>query len=195
MATSGKKSSGARANLPGLDYMRRMGEAWQTAMMDQLSATQQAWEEAMAGNYDHKTAARLWAGAAASYYDFFLELSRGPNYSFHPAWIRLPHKLGETLPLKAAVAIDRAESQNTELEATDFTPLRGGAALKNLYDMLAPTPSGRELVVELDVDALNKQLSDLTGQQEIAGQYLSFVTGKGRGAEPPLAIVVLSVTA
>jgi len=188
MAKNQGSGSSGPSNVPGLEYLLRVGKAWQDAMTGQVDAVQTAWNEIKAGNYDHKTMGRLWADAVESYYDTLVEATRGPGYVNRPAWMYFTHKQSDPQPLERIARIDRTEALNTVLEMTDFASLQGLGALSQakLYEECAFTKSRREINIRLDVNEI------VNGRPD-KGQYMSFVFGKDRGAEPPLVIVMLRI--
>lgn len=180
------------SNPPGLEYLLRIGKAWEGALTGQTAALREAWNELKGGTYTQEKAMKIWSGLAESQFDVVTEVAKGPAYVFRPAWLYFSYKIGSKLPVEGAAKIDRTESQATNLDTTDLASMSGGSALRgtgnqSIYQTCVPTSSRREISIKLDIAEIDKQAA-------ANNQYMGFILGKDRGAEPPLVIVILRVT-
>jgi hypothetical protein len=181
------------SNPPGLEYLLRIGKAWESVVTGQTAALQQAWNEVRGGTYTQEKAMKLWSGLAESQFDVITEVAKGPAYVFRPAWLYFSYKMASKLPVEGAAKIDRTESQATNLDTTDLSSMSGGggalsgSGTNSIYLTCVPTSSRREISIKLDIGEIEKQA-------KAGHQYMGFILGKDRGAEPPLVIVILRVT-
>ena len=175
------------SNVPGMDYLTRVGKFWNDLLLRQSKASQEVWNELKAGKYKHETMYKAWAGAVEDYYELTVEAWRGPGYISRPAWLYFTFSKSSPTPLDSTARLDRTESMATNPDMTDFASLQGkGARPANgdagLYQQCEL--NGNEIRIKLDRDAV-------AGSPP--GQYISFVFGKNRGPEAPLVIVMLRI--
>lgn len=174
-------------NFPGLDYMMRVGAAWSEALVGQVNAAQEAWNDLRDGDYDLKRLGKLWATSAEGFYNAWLEAMRGPNFQERPAFLYVAYsKKAADAPnvLQRSVPLDRAQPPGTEAKGSPFVCISGGKAIDDAYQSVHFGPGMKSLEVWLKKAALDGAAP---------GQYLSFIGAQHRGMEPPLAIVTLSI--
>ena len=193
------------SNLPGMDYLVRVGNLWNNLLIKQSSEMQKAWSQIKGGTYKSQNAYSLWATAVEDYYGLAIDAGRGPGYIPRPAWLYFAYSVNpkNASVLSYTARIDRSESSATTLATTDFAALDKGSGLSflpgtsedpnSIYeqchvkgDQIEIVLAGKELAAQAASAKKNKQ--------SLKGQYISFVFGKNRGPEPPLLIVVLSIT-
>ena len=75
------------SNLPGMDYLVRVGNLWNNLLLKQSSEMQKAWSQIKGGTYKSQNAYSVWATAVEDYYGFAVDVSRGPGYIPRPAWL------------------------------------------------------------------------------------------------------------
>jgi hypothetical protein len=174
-------------NMPGFDFVSRVGRVAGIALVAQTEAANRAWADMLQGTFTLGNAVRTWARMADNYYDIVVELWRGPGYVSRPAWIYFDYlrAQGTWVPdtLKANAKMDRSRTPETEPAPTDFVGLQGKGGSSRLYKSY--DWSGNELTVSLDPGE---------AQSLEPGMYISFLFAKGRSSEAPLAIIALRVT-
>jgi hypothetical protein len=177
-----------RENLPGFDFLSRVGRTAGIALVAQTEAANRAWAEMLRGNYTLGDAMRTWSSMAENYYDVLVEFWRGPGYVTRPVWLYFDYvytrstRTGIPDTLKAPAKMDRARTPETEPAPTAFASLEGKSSSTKLYKSYDWT--GHDLVITLDTAEVQKLDS---------GLYMSFVFAKGRSSEAPLAIIALRV--
>ena len=104
-----------------------------------------------------------------------------------PVWLVVPFKKSKPDgTLEYPIALERLQPDETLAQASPFTNMRAGGLLEvqgELFSQLKVV--GRRLAVRLNPEVV---------KTVPAGEYMSFVFVASRGAQPPLAIVVLTVT-
>jgi hypothetical protein len=180
------------SNLPGMDYLVRVGNLWNNLLLKQSSEMQKAWSQIKGGTYKSQNAYSVWATAVEDYYGFAVDVSRGPGYIPRPAWLYFAYSRKQDSVLSYTARLDRSESPATVLDTTDFASLDkvpGDTFItRDIYQQCHL--NGDQIEIVLD----KKHLDSLPKKPSPDGQYISFVFGKNRGPEPPLVIVVLSIS-
>jgi hypothetical protein len=186
------------SNPPGMDYLVRVGNLWNNLLIKQSSEMQKAWSQIKGGTYQYQNAYSVWATAVEDYYGFAVDASRGPGYIPRPAWLYFAYSPKEQPTLSYTARLDRSESPATTLDKTDFASLDKGPDSR--YLLAGPLyeqchVNGDQLEIVLDAKELaNLAATAKKNKQSLNGQYISFVFGQNRGPEPPLVIVVLSIS-
>ena len=140
-------------NLPGEDYVLRIGSHVNDLYESQFATLRKLWNEAQAGKYSHASLASAWIAGVGSYYDLGVDISRGPGYTLQPSWLYLTYqkdssgtgagggtkagkagkKGGSPSTLEGAVPIDRSQPvSSTTLTGTNFASFQGGSALEGV---------------------------------------------------------------
>ena len=182
-----KKSHVAPASFPGFEYLQRVTVAWNEAMLDQARSMQGLWDSMRTGDFKLEQLAQAWVSGVESYYGVALEATR--SNSERPVWLVVPFKKSEPNgTLEYPIALERLQPDETQAEASPFTDMRAGGLLElqpkdEIFSQLKVV--GRRLAVRLNPEVV---------KTVPAGEYMSFVFVASRGAQPPLAIVVLTVT-
>jgi hypothetical protein len=201
--------------VPGIDYVQRLGMAYFTLLERQAVETDKVWQALKSGSNVVDALGRAWANAFEGYYDLAVVAWRGPGRIEQPQWVYFVHdpndaddKETERAPrLRRDVPLEMQQAAGTEVEGSDFVLLQNDAEPAAEYeeegedldeeegedpDEEPPTPyrqcelsADRKLIsIDLDVDLI---------ATFDPGQYMSFVTAKGRSGQAPLVIVVLTV--
>lgn len=178
-------------SFPGLEYLTRISTTWNEYLVDQASATQEVWDEVKNGNFDTKQVAKLWANGVESYYDVMVEATRSNIDANRPIWVHMRYSKATPTPMEHSVMLSRHQPDATTAEGTPFvsmdgskTPLLKAGDKTKEYEPLNVV-NGRKLNVKLNSDAV-------AGADE--GQYMSLISVPNRGTEPPLAVLVLTVS-
>lgn len=201
------------SSVPGIDYLQRLGMGYFTMLERQAVETDKVWQALKGGSNVIDALGSAWANAIEGYYDLAVIAWRGPGRVEQPEWVYFVHdpngaddKETERAPrLRRDVPLEMQQAPGTEVEGSDFVLLQNDIDAEEDYedederevdddglDEGPPTPyrqcelSGDRKLISIDLDV------DLIASFE-PGQYMSFVTAKGRSGQPPLVIVVLSV--
>ena len=180
-------------NIPGMEYLLRVGTLYNNVVTKQADEMQTAWSAIKNGTYKYQDACRVWATAVEDYYGLAVDVSRGPGYISRPAWLYFEYSKTNPSTLSYPARLDRSESPATDLNTTDFANLDKGNGpsfllASDLYQQ--HEVSGEQVKIVLN----DKYLANAPPAPSLNGQYISFVFGKNRGPEPPLVIVVLRLT-
>ena len=191
-----------RSNLPGLEYARRMANAYAGLLERHAAQAENIWDALKSGDDVVKTFSRALTSGIETYYDLMLEASKGPAASPQPEWVYFHHtrqlpenEEGTARPprLQAEPRLYRPQPAGTSLETTDFVSLQrgveglpgtAGAREENLYDRCQLSADRKAVSIRLKVDEVDKHPP---------GQYLSFVTARNTTGQSPLLIVVLVI--
>ena len=173
----------ATENMPGFEYVNRVGSAGVIAISGQYRVLNNAWSEMRKGRYSFGTAVRTWVGMVDSYLGILKEASRLPGRVPTPTWVLFQFDRQEKNTQRQAVRVDRRLAANTQLDQTEFVSLGAANTADGLY-FAAPQLLDEEVIVELDRDKLSKVKP---------GVYTSFVFVKAQGPQTPLVNVVLQV--
>ena len=144
---------------------------------------QTLWEEVKNGQLDVKHVAKIWANTMEGYYDVALEATRTNADATRPAWLHIPFSKATPSTLQHPLTLSRSQPDGTEIAETPFFLLGGQKKQEGLYST-AKLSGPRTLLVSLQQE-LVKGLTN--------GQYMSLVYVAVRGAEPPLAVILLTV--
>jgi hypothetical protein len=196
------------SSVPGIDFVQRLGMAYFTMLERQAVETDKVWQALKSGSDVFGAIGSAWATALEGYYDLAVTAWRGPGRTEQPEWVYFVHdpngaddKETERAPrLRRDVPLQVPQAPGTDIEGSDFVLLQQSAEpaehsqyqAKGEKHARRSTPyrqcelsADRKLVsIDLDVDLI----AELK-----AGQYMSFVTAKGRSGQTPLVVVVLTV--
>ncbi len=200
--TSHETTSG----VPGIDFVQRLGMAYFTMLERQAAETDKVWQALKSGSDVVGAIGSAWATALEGYYDLAAIAWRGPGRTEQPEWVYFVHdpngaddKETERAPrLRRDVPLQVPQPPGTDVEGSDFVLLqqsieparhhayRGDEHQKRSTPYRQCELSADRKLISIDLDV------DLIAKFE-AGQYMSFVTAKGRSGQTPLVVVVLTV--
>ena len=172
----------ATENMPGFEYLNRVGSAGVMALSSQARVLNNVWSEMRKGRYGLGTALRTWAGMVDSYLTVLKEASRLPGTVQAPTWVLFQFEPGEENTQQQLARVDRRLIANTQFDHTPFVSLAGDQPPADVY--FDARLEGAGVLIELD----RKKVSLMT-----PGVYMSFIFIKGQGPQTPLVNLVLQV--
>ena len=185
--------NGTKTKFPGFEFVDRVGQAWISASAAQTRLANEAWSQMRSGNLGLSDLMQFWARSVESQFGTFLELSRGPGFVRQPAWLYFDYKKGETgqTALEGLATLSRSEALATNLDKTDFAYFEGGPSKLMEDDYTAQwLDSTNRTDIKITIAVEKLEAADVQ-----VGQYIAFVLAAGRSSEPPLAIVMLRISA
>jgi hypothetical protein len=172
----------ATENMPGFEYLNRVGSAGVMALSGQAKVLNNVWSEMRKGRYGLATALRTWAGMVDSYLSVLKEASRLPGTVQAPTWVLFQFEPLEKNAQQQLVRVDRRLIANTQFDHTPFVALDGAQPAADVY--FDARLEGPGILIELDREKVSKMNP---------GVYMSFIFVKGQGPQTPLVNLVLQV--
>jgi hypothetical protein len=182
-------------NVPGFEYVQRVSAAALHAVLAHGEEANRAWSELRRGRFGIGAALQSWTKVVENYAGVVTEGLRFTPQPAQPAWLFIPYSKKNPPTTKFSLRIDTTREPIASLHFTEFegpAPVRsaapGSGRVKSvLYKKGIPEVVGNRVEFNLDHSQV-QQLDDGT-------QHTAFVYRKGMGAAPPVAVVVVQVTA
>jgi hypothetical protein len=193
-AGSTQTPTGGSDNVPGFEYVQRVSNAALQAMLAHGEEANRAWSEIRRGRFGIGAAMQSWTKVVENYACVVMEGLRFTAHPPQPAWLFIPYSKGRPTT-QFSIRMDTLREQASDVESTKFEspgPLgsaaapRQGTVTSSLYKKTPKVVDGR---IEFSLDP------DLVKELENDTMHTALVFRKGRGATPPVAVIVMRVTA
>lgn len=184
---AGGKPSSSVANFPGFNYVARVASAANRAMDAHAELLNQAWSQMREGTYTPEEALKTWSRVTDNYVGVVTEAWRVSNVGPTPSWFLIPYSKKDP-KLNYSVPIDQVLEKNADLEVTSFQSMGTWPSITAQTMLKNGQVRGAGTRIEFDLDQ---------GALDVAvgNSYQAFVFRKGGGAAPPLAAIVVQISA
>jgi hypothetical protein len=185
--------TGGSDNVPGFEYAQRVSTAAFHAVLAHGEEANRAWSEIRRGRFGIGAAMQSWTKVVENYACVVMEGLRFPAQAPQPAWLFIPYSKKKPPTTPFSLRIDTTREQATPLEFTTFEgrapagDAGARATVRNALYTKTPDVAGGRIEFSLDHNKIQK-LDDDT-------EHTAFAFRKGMGAGPPVAVIVLRVTA
>jgi hypothetical protein len=183
-----------RQNYPGFSYMSRISSASFNALDALAENYNDNWDAMKKGTYTFGTFTKTWATTLETCYDVGVAVGNGPSYKPSPQWLlfsyspmKQPKNFNTPNVLDGVAYLGTKMSQATVLAKTSMGEIGGPRA----QDIIMPptwVDSRRRDSIQVSLDVT--EVKKLT-----AGYYVGFILEQAANGSPPLAVVILNVTA
>jgi len=180
-------------NVPGFEYVQRVSTAALHAVMAHGEEANRAWSELRRGRFGIGAALQSWTKVVENYAGLVTEGLRFTPHASQPAWLFIPYSKKDPPTTKFSIRIDTTREPIPSLQFTDFEGLAPvgytgeRSTRRNALYKKPPDVTGGRIEFSLDHDKI-KALDDDT-------EHTAFAFRKGMGAAPPVAVIVVRVTA
>ena len=183
----GGKPSSSVANFPGFNYLARVASAANRAVDAHAELLNDAWSQMRDGTYTPEQALKTWSRVTDNYVGVATEAWRVSNVGPAPSWFLIPYSKKDP-KLNYSVPIDQVLEKTADLDVTSFQSMGAWPSIppQNMLKDGRVRAAGTRIEFDLNQAAL---------AVDVGNSYQAFVFRKGGGAAPPLAAIVVQITA